>query len=670
MKTIRIGNNVHVTWKVFNGNGSPFQLIGKVKKLYVSSASLEKEITTYEIQYRNEVAFTLYADDLRRFGTYKLVLTLQENESTAEDATYDLTQVFQIVSHSYPGWHKPLTGEVDVTFESVLNNLIVDTVEGLSAYDIAVAQGFTGNVTEWLESLKGRDGTSPYIGDNNNWFIYDDEAGEFVDSGVNAHGSIDPSDVVKDWNINDPTDPRYVANRTHYAIEAGYAQIKNVKFAFAGGGRGTTPQLTYLDFWVDGRPDLMFERAQTTNDSITYRLPGWRMIAQTALGVELIVTFYQEVYAQVELRDYFSDSSKHGITAIVTTTLFNYDGDYAVSSPITPLARVTLTSLSERSEEVVKLDPKFLPAMKTINNESIVGEGNINVAADITLDNTPTSGSQNAVKSGGVYSALQDKQATISDLSTIRSGASAGATAYQKPSSGIPKTDLASAVQTSLSKADSALQEHQSLDGKQDKLVSGTNIKTINNQPILGSGNINIEVSGGGEDNIIEAVSFNGTPATISGKTAEITAPIPSALSELSPDTTHRTVTDAEKSAWNAKQNALTFDNAPSSGSNNPVKSGGVYAALEDKYEKPSGGIPDTDLTSAVQALLGKTIASVTSAQDGAVVITLSNGDTYTIDLNHNHPQYLKYVFLTDEADMPATPEANTLYLIEEESNA
>ena len=34
---------------------------------------------------------------------------------------------------------------------------------------------------------------------------------------------------------------------------------------------------------------------------------------------------------------------------------------------------------------------------------------------------------------------------------------------YSKPSSGIPKSDLASAVQTSLGKADTALQQHQSL---------------------------------------------------------------------------------------------------------------------------------------------------------------------------------------------------------------
>ena len=53
---------------------------------------------------------------------------------------------------------------------------------------------------------------------------------------------------------------------------------------------------------------------------------------------------------------------------------------------------------------------------------------------------------------------LSQKQDVISDLSSIRSGAVAGSTAYQKPSSGIPKSDLIGTVQTSLDKADSSLQ--------------------------------------------------------------------------------------------------------------------------------------------------------------------------------------------------------------------
>ena len=56
---------------------------------------------------------------------------------------------------------------------------------------------------------------------------------------------------------------------------------------------------------------------------------------------------------------------------------------------------------------------------------------------------------------------LADKQDVINDLATIRNGAAAGATAYQKPQGGIPSTDMSQAVQTSLGKADSSLQPTQ-----------------------------------------------------------------------------------------------------------------------------------------------------------------------------------------------------------------
>lgn len=51
---------------------------------------------------------------------------------------------------------------------------------------------------------------------------------------------------------------------------------------------------------------------------------------------------------------------------------------------------------------------------------------------------------------------LSSKQDTIQDLSEIRSGAALGATSYQKPSAGIPSTDMTSAVQNSLQIADNS----------------------------------------------------------------------------------------------------------------------------------------------------------------------------------------------------------------------
>lgn len=57
----------------------------------------------------------------------------------------------------------------------------------------------------------------------------------------------------------------------------------------------------------------------------------------------------------------------------------------------------------------------------------------------------------------------------------------AGYGTYTKPTTGIPKSDLASGVQASLGKADTALQKHQDISGKQDKLTAGANITISGN---------------------------------------------------------------------------------------------------------------------------------------------------------------------------------------------
>lgn len=57
-------------------------------------------------------------------------------------------------------------------------------------------------------------------------------------------------------------------------------------------------------------------------------------------------------------------------------------------------------------------------------------------------------------------------------------------------------------------------------------------------------------------------------------------------LADATEDATHRVVTDAEKTAWNAKQDALTYDSAPTANSEKHIKSGAVYAAdkaIDDK---------------------------------------------------------------------------------------
>lgn len=137
--------------------------------------------------------------------------------------------------------------------------------------------------------------------------------------------------------------------------------------------------------------------------------------------------------------------------------------------------------------------------------------------------NGTTKGTSGLVDLGTVLTEHQDisgKQDVISDLATIRSGASAGATAYQKPSGGIPKTDLASAVQASLGKADTALQTHQDISGKADvSALAGytptSGFATINGASITGGGNVQI-VAAEGQTITIDATPTSGSSNAVS----------------------------------------------------------------------------------------------------------------------------------------------------------
>ena len=62
---------------------------------------------------------------------------------------------------------------------------------------------------------------------------------------------------------------------------------------------------------------------------------------------------------------------------------------------------------------------------------------------------------------------------------------------------------------------------------------------------------------------------------------------------------------------------------------------------------------------------------SAPSPADGTMIITLTNGDTITMDLNHDHLAYPKYVLCADEAAYTAitTKDSATLYLIPESSS-
>ena len=166
--------------------------------------------------------------------------------------------------------------------------------------------------------------------------------------------------------------------------------------------------------------------------------------------------------------------------------------------------------------------------IKTINNESILGSGNIEIQGgggsdysaganiDITnnvisvtgitvpTSNTAFTNDAGYVNSGEVETQIESKGYLTAYTETdpvFQASAASGISAQditnwnaKLDSSDLEPYYTSAQTDTAISNATS---------GKQDTLVSGTNIKTINNQSLLGSGNIEIQ-GGSGGSNIIE----------------------------------------------------------------------------------------------------------------------------------------------------------------------
>ena len=194
---------------------------------------------------------------------------------------------------------------------------------------------------------------------------------------------------------------------------------------------------------------------------------------------------------------------------------------------------------------------------------------------------------------------------------------------YSKPSNGIPKTDLESSVQTSLAKADSSIQD---ISGKQDTLVSGINIKTINNENILGSGNITIQGGGGSTTDVqINGTSIvNNNVANIVTKTAYNASSNKLATENDLPDISGKqnTIDSSHK---------LSADLVDDTSTTNKFVTSTDISNWNDKgtYSKPSGGIPKTDLAEAVQTSLEKADTALqTETYTGTITSVKMNGTT------------------------------------------
>lgn len=156
--------------------------------------------------------------------------------------------------------------------------------------------------------------------------------------------------------------------------------------------------------------------------------------------------------------------------------------------------------------------------IKTINGQSVLGEGNIAIqgGGTITVDSELSTTSENPVQNKVITNAINGKQdagdyalkSEIPDTSELATkeelAAKLDTATYNSEKASFETKENAAA--TYQVKGDYATTAQ--LNSKQDTLVSGTNIKTINGNSLLGEGDITIQ-GGGTVDTAMSDTSEN-----------------------------------------------------------------------------------------------------------------------------------------------------------------
>ena len=239
-----------------------------------------------------------------------------------------------------------------------------------------------------------------------------------------------------------------------------------------------------------------------------------------------------------------------------------------------------------------------------------------------------------------------------------------GSGGYEPPVGGIPKSDLAQSVQTSLGKADTALQSsdlegYATTDDVDDAVAAlvSTAPHTLNTLKELA-------------DALGDDPNFATTMATQLGN--KVDKETGKGLSTNDYTTAEKTkLAGLENYDDSALQTAIDGKVDKESGKSlmtdaERTKLQGIAAGAEvnvqanwtqtntsaDDYIKNKPTIPAAQVNSDWNASTGKAailnkptipvgIANATTSEDGTWTMTLSNGEYITVDLNHVHPQYL-----------------------------
>jgi hypothetical protein len=276
----------------------------------------------------------------------------------------------------------------------------------------------------------------------------------------------------------------------------------------------------------------------------------------------------------------------------------------------------------------------------------------------LTFDNVPTEGSSHPVKSGGVYSAIDDEK-TARETADRSLSSAIEAILLLIPSAATSLNKLADKafVNSSIATASATFRGTYNLVTDLSLTVSATHAQiatalagAVSDEDNNDYAFVQIPTSDATPTQIAktERYKFNGTAWAFeyelnnSGFTSAQWAALNSGITSGLVGKLNALPTNDELTlALAGKQDVLTFDNTPTENSNNPVKSGGVYAAdkaLSDAIEAILLLIPSaaTSLNKLVDTdLMNSSISTATATFRG----TFNLVSDLSLDLTATHAQ-------------------------------
>ena len=204
MERIRIGNNIAISWALYELNGKVHSLEGKNIQLFVATGGLKEPVFNYTIQ-GNVISWVFLGTDQHKTGVYKLILVETDELSGAQ--AIDVAEAFQLVGENVTV-AEAVTNPTNVSVRSVLTysnlvgvdsvDVIESTVDGGTNYvtiNLVDGSSFTIPIKNGSKGDKGDKGDTGATGPK----------GDKGDTGERGPAGIEEAEVTVDATTGTPS---------------------------------------------------------------------------------------------------------------------------------------------------------------------------------------------------------------------------------------------------------------------------------------------------------------------------------------------------------------------------------------------------------------------------------------------------------------------------------